>query len=168
MDATVFFFGLEKKPREQKIFHQPKMIMDQREIQTYAISFYEDLYCSEICDETTADEFLCDLSKLSEEERNELDRPLSFGEISQAVQEMCSGKSPGLDGLTAEFYESLWTLIGQDIYEVFLECINQGTLPLSCRRAILTLISKKGDLGCLKNWRLASLICADFKMLSKS
>lgn len=80
------------------------MITDQREIQTYALSFYEDLYCSEICDEATTDEFLCDLSKLSEDQCNELDRPLSFGEISQAVQEMCSGKSPGLDGLTVEFF----------------------------------------------------------------
>lgn len=54
------------------------------------------------------------------------------------------------------------------MYEVFLECIDQGTLPLSCRRAILTLIPKKGVLGCLKIWQLASLICVDFKILSKS
>lgn len=174
MDApTVFFFGLEKKSREQKIFHQLKIpgggvTTDQKEIRRYAFSFYEDLYCSEKCDEATADEFLCDLPKLSKEERVDLDSPLSFRELSQAVQEMCSGKSPGLDGLSAEFFKSFWKLIGQDIYEVFLECIDKGTLPLSCRRAILTLIPKKGDLGCLNNWRPVSLICADFKILSKA
>jgi len=41
-------------------------------------------------------------------------------------------------------------------------------LPLSCRRAMLTLIPKKGDLGCLKNWRPVSLLCVDFKILSKT
>ncbi len=62
MDApTSFFFGLEKKPREQKSFHQLKIpgggvITDQREIQSYALSFYEDLYCSELCDDTVTDE----------------------------------------------------------------------------------------------------------------
>ncbi len=102
---TSFFFALEKKPREQKSFHQLKIpgdcvITDQQEIQYFAL-FYEDLYCSELCDDTETDELLCDLSKLTEEESNELDWPLTFGEISQAVQEMCSWKSPGLDGLTA-------------------------------------------------------------------
>jgi len=174
MDApTVFFFGLEKKPREQKIFHQLKMpcggvTTDQREIQAYALSFYENLYCSEKCDGAVADELLYGSTKLSEEDQDDLDSPLSFGELSQAVQEMCSGKSPGLDGLSAEFFKTFWNLIGQDLYGVFLECIEKGTLPLSCRRAILTLIPKKGDLGCLKNWRPVSLICADFKILSKA
>lgn len=174
MDApTVFFFGLEKKSRENKIFHQLKIpggrvTTDQREIQRYALSFYKDLYSSETCDEAAVGEFLSDLSKISEEERDDLDSSLSFGELSQAVQEMSAGKSPGLDGLSAEFYKCFWNIIGQDLYDVFLECIDQGTLPLSCRRAILTLIPKKGDLGCLKNWRPVSLICADFKILSKA
>ncbi len=79
-----------------------------------------------LCDDTATDELLCDLSKLTEEERNVLDGPLTFGEISQAVQEMCSGKSPGLDGLSTEFFKSCWNLLGQDLYEVFLECIIKG------------------------------------------
>lgn len=174
MDApTSFFFGLEKKPREQKRFHQLKIpggsvITDQREIQSHAFSFYEDLYSSEACDDSATDELLCDLPLLSEEESSELDRPLTFGEITQAVQELSSGKSPGLDGLTADFFKSFWNLLGQDMYDVFLECIKRGSLPLSCRRAILTLIPKKGDIGYLKNWRPISLICVDLKILSKS
>lgn len=57
-----------------------------------------------------------------------MDSPLSFGELSQAVQEMSSGKSPGLDGLSGEFFKSFWNLIGEDLYGVFLECIEQRTL----------------------------------------
>ena len=40
-------------------------------------------------------------------------------------------------------------------------------LPLSCRRAVLTLVPKKGDLSDLKNWRPVALLCADIKIFSK-
>lgn len=41
------------------------------------------------------------------------------------------------------------------------------SLPLSCRRAVLTLLPKKGDLQFIKNWRPVSLLCTDYKLLSK-
>ncbi|KAL7853086.1 hypothetical protein SRHO_G00188710 [Serrasalmus rhombeus] len=39
--------------------------------------------------------------------------------------------------------------------------------PLSCRRAVLTLLPKKGDLTVLKNWRPVALLCTDCKLLPK-
>lgn len=38
---------------------------------------------------------------------------------------------------------------------------------MSCLRAILTLLPKKGDLTEIKNWRPVSLLCSDYKILSK-
>ena len=38
---------------------------------------------------------------------------------------------------------------------------------MSCTRAVLSLLPKKGDLGQLKNWRPVSLLCTDYKILSK-
>ncbi len=156
MDApSAFFFGLEKKPRKQKYFHklnlsQGGVTTDQQEIRTHALAFYEDLYCAELCDGAATEQILCDLPHLSEEDQQTLDNPISFAELSLAVQELNPGKSPGLDGLSAEFYRVFWNLIGEDLYAVFLESFNQGKLPLSCRRAVLTLIPKKEILGSLK------------------
>ncbi len=101
---------------------------------------------------SSSNKFVWWLPHLSEEDQQTLDNPISFAELSLAVQELNPGKSPGLDGLSAEFYRVFWNLIGEDL-AVFLESFNQGKLPLSCRRAVLTLIPKKGDLGFLKNWR---------------
>ncbi len=92
---------------------------------------------------------------------------MSFAELSLAVQEVSPGKSPGLDGLSAQFYRVFWNLIGEDLYAVFQESFNQGKLPLSCRRAVVTLIPKKGDLGFLQNWRPVSLICVDLNIVKK-
>ncbi len=39
---------------------------------------------------------------------------------------------------------------------------------MSCRRAVITLLPKKGDLRNIKNWRPVSLLCSDFKIISKA
>ncbi|KAK3527698.1 hypothetical protein QTP86_034169, partial [Hemibagrus guttatus] len=57
---------------------------------------------------------------------------------------------------------------GQDMLDVLQDSIWRGELPLSCRRALLTLLPKKGGLTHLKNWHLVSLLCTDCKLLSKA
>ncbi len=174
MDSpTAFFFGLEKKPRVHKHLHQLKLpdgrvSTAQMEINAFAVSFYEDLYRAEPCNEAESDVLLSDLPQLSMKDKKDLESLLTMAELSRAVQELNPGKSPGLDGLSAEFYKAFWNLIGQDFYDVLVESIEREMLPLSCRRAVLTLIPKKGDLGCLKNWRPISLLCVDLKIFSKA
>ncbi|KAJ3607751.1 hypothetical protein NHX12_024802 [Muraenolepis orangiensis] len=41
-------------------------------------------------------------------------------------------------------------------------------MPVSCRRAVITLLPKKGNLQGIKNWRPVSLLCVDYKLLSKA
>ena len=52
--------------------------------------------------------------------------------------------------------------------EVFEGSFQSGLLPQSCRRAVVTLLPKKGDLQDLRNWRPVSLLCGDYKVLSKA
>ncbi len=66
-----------------------------------------------------------------------------------------------------DFYQNFWDTIGQDFYEVLLDCIRSKILPTSCRRAVLSLLPKKGDLGFRKNWRPVSLLCSNYKIISK-
>ncbi len=84
-----------------------------------------------------------------------------------AVKCLSSGKSPGLDGLPAEFYKSFWTIIGDDYFEVLQKCCSEGNLPTSCQRAVLSLLPKKGDLTFLKNWRPVAILCTEYTILSK-
>ena len=78
------------------------------------------------------------------------------------------GKAPGIDGLPADFYTFFWSVIGEDVGDVLRDSLASGCLPLSCRRAVITLPPKKGDLQQLKNWRPVSLLCTDYKLLSKA
>ncbi|KAK3510682.1 hypothetical protein QTP70_013507 [Hemibagrus guttatus] len=114
------------------------------------------------------DSFLVGLPKLSERAARELDRELSLEELHEALQRMENGLASGIDGLPAEFYKAFWAVIGQDVLDVLRDSIQRGELPLSCRRAVPTLLPKKGDLTHLKNWRPISLLCTDYKLLSKA
>lgn len=84
------------------------------------------------------------------------------------MQQLSTGKSPGVDGLPAEFYKVVWGVLGEDLYDVFCECFKRGCLPISCQIAVLSLLPRSGDLGLLKNWRPVSLMCLGYKILSKS
>ena len=58
-------------------------------------------------------------------------------------------------------------VLGPDLLEVYQEAFEEHMLLSSCRRALLSLLPKKGDLGLLKNWRPVSLLCLDGKTLDE-
>ncbi|CAM2111053.1 unnamed protein product [Caretta caretta] len=81
---------------------------------------------------------------------------------------MPTNKSPGMDRLTVEFYHMFWDVLGPDLVTVWVESLQGGVLPLSCRRAVLTLLPKKGDLRDLRNCRPVLLISMDYKIIAKA
>ncbi|CAM2106071.1 unnamed protein product [Caretta caretta] len=81
---------------------------------------------------------------------------------------MPTNKSPGMDGLTVEFYRVFWDVLGPDLVTVWAESLQSGVLPLSCRQAVLALLPKKGDLRDLRNWRPVSLLSMDYKVVAKA
>ncbi|CAM2118270.1 unnamed protein product [Caretta caretta] len=81
---------------------------------------------------------------------------------------MPTNKSPGMDGLTVEFYSVFWDVLGPDLVIVGPESLQTGVLPLSCRRAVLALLPKKGDRRDLRNWRPISLLSTDYRVVAKA
>ncbi|KAI3358257.1 hypothetical protein L3Q82_003259 [Scortum barcoo] len=106
--------------------------------------------------------------KFSTETNSRLAEPLRLCELQAALQSMQGQRAPGIDGLTVEFYKAFWDILAADILDVFNESLTYGSMPVSCRRAVLTLLPKKGNLQDIKNWRPVSLLCVDYKLLSKA
>lgn len=75
-------------------------------------------------------------------------------------------KSPGLDGLTVEFYRQFWDKLKFLVEDVLHTGYDKQRLSYSQRTSILTLIFKKGDPLLLENYRPISLLNVDFKLLS--
>lgn len=108
------------------------------------------------------------LPTLNDDQQELIDNAISYDELSTAASKS-NNKSPGIDGLPSEFYKTFWTLIGKDLHEVFLSFIEHNNLPLSCRRAVLTMIpKKKGDTSLLKICRPVSILCCDYTILNRA
>ena len=81
---------------------------------------------------------------------------------------MSSGKSPGDDGLPADFYKKFVDLISPTLVKVFRDAIGRGKLPESMQSAVITLIHKKGkNAQQCGSYRPVSLINVDTKILAK-
>jgi hypothetical protein len=74
-------------------------------------------------------------------------------------------KSPGLDGLTVEFYRVFWNKLKYILTDVLNKGNDEKCLTYSQRTSILTLLFKKGDYLNLDNYRPISLLNVDLKIL---
>ena len=91
---------------------------------------------------------------------------MSLEESTIAIKKMKHNKSPGLDGISTEFYQAFWPLLGNLLTEVFSESYEHGYLPDSQRKAVLLLIHKKGNDDDITNYRPISLTNVDYRLLA--
>ena len=131
--------------------------------------FYKDLFSAEKCDESARDRlFSVNIPKLSDEARASCEGRVTVDELRKALLSMENNKSPGVDGLTTNFYKHFWPLMCDKLALVYNYAFDTGCLTVSQRRGIISLVFKKGDRTQLKNWRPISLLTTDYKILTKA
>lgn len=131
--------------------------------------FYTDLYHSEPTSPMAREKEVSKITtQLREEEKEHISGLLTAQEVTTAVKEMKTGKSPGLDGLTLEFYREFWAILKQDFLEMANEGFTRGKLSHSQRTGVIRLIYKKGNREDLTNWRPITLLNADYKIIAKT
>ena len=82
---------------------------------------------------------------------------------------MGSGKSPGEDGFTVEFYKCFFDIVGNDLLNSLKAAYGNGEMSISQCRGVITMIPRENsDLRELSNWRHIPLLNADFKIASKA
>ena len=127
---TKYFLNLEKSRQTKKsiikIYDKDGNILDdQTQILNRQKEFYENLYSSTKPSKTDIEEFIEDIkldSKLSDEESNKCEGLLTEEECYSAINKMKSNKSPGLDGLTVEFYRTFW----KSVNSLLINALNEG------------------------------------------
>ena len=147
---TKYFLNLEKMRKQKKEMTELKsrsgeLLSDSKDIRK-EIDFYQDLFSvKEVGPE--AHDWLLDQVSMSvdEQEQTSCEGLLTVEECREALNGMDTGKFPGIDGLTAEFYIAFWAVLGSDLVEVLSYGFQQGQLSVSQRRGLLSLIFKKGE-----------------------
>ena len=80
-----------------------------------------------------------------------------------------SDKTPGVDGLTIEFYRKFWKNLCPALIKMYYDSYNNSLLPLSTRRGVISLLPKKDkDTRVIKNLRPLTLLNNDYKILAKT
>ena len=174
---TKYFYGLEKRHHDIKTVSKLKVgehsyIEDQFKILEEEKKFYESLYRSNnINDKTFKNSPFFNpenVTALTEEERKACEGLVNEEECTNALKDFSNNKTPGTDGLPAEFYRFFWPDICFDLLASFNYAFQHGTLSISQRRGIISLIPKKNkDKTILENLRPISLLNVDYKILTK-
>ncbi len=133
-------------------------------------SFFKTLYSSEYADINSQTTFLDSLSipTISEETKISLDIDITEEEITEAIDNLTAGRTPGPDGLNVDFYKKFKRKLARPILDMFKESFANGVLPESLRYALITLIPKPNKINTkCESFRPISLLNTDVKILSK-
>ena len=170
---TKFFLGLEKSHQTFNVIKELKTsdgrtAKSENEVLGEMCNYYENLYTSKNINDHDIDNYLnqCDIPKLSQIDKELCDFFPTLMECKEAVFNMKTNKSPGIDGLTGEFYKHFWNSIATLFYDALGEIFQNGELSFSQRLSVLTLIHKKDDKKDLKNYRPLSLTNTDYKIIA--
>ena len=107
--------------------------------------------------------------KLSETDKVSCDGKLTLQNCWDTPNLMKSGKTPGNDGLTKEFYVWFFGIIAPLLVNSLNYSFKFEESSTSQKQAMNTFIEKKGrDKRLVKNWRPISLMNVDTKIASKA
>lgn len=165
---TAYFFNLEKARANSKnitalrnelgeTIKNPQSILKEEQL------FYKKLYnqkpVSQWPYQNTSD------TKLSEEEKINLDKEMTDQELSASLAGMSNNKTPGTDGLSADFYKVFWIHLKSLYGQVVRAALKDEILHPTARQGIITLLPKKDkDLRLTVSQKLEALNLAKCRL----
>ena len=97
-----------------------------------------------------------------------IDTPITIQDIKTAINALHNDKSPGPDGLTAEFYKAFMPSLAPLLLTLYTTSYLQGALPQMFNEAYITVLEKSpNDRTSVGGYRPISLLNTDYKILAK-
>lgn len=168
-----YFFNLEKARSNAKVITKIKtengnIISDPRTILEEEKRYYQKLYGTRPTLSLWPYINHTD-NKLSPQERINLDNELSDVELSSSLMGMANNKTPGLDGLSADFYKVFWIHLKDIFGNAVRYMLEAGFLHETAKQGIISLLPKKDvNYLFLKNWRPLTILNVDYKIISRA
>jgi hypothetical protein len=106
-------------------------------------------------------------SKLNQEDIKHLNRSITQNEIEAAIKSLPKKKSPGTNGVSAEFYQSFKEELIPRLFKLFPKIEWERKLPNSFYETSMTLIPKPDKETSKKKYKLISLMNIDIKIINK-
>jgi hypothetical protein len=174
--STAYFLGIEKNRQTNNVIDSLKdtkgiVQTNDETILEIAKEYYSNLYKTTKPSQSCIDEYFDNIDedaqvRLSEADKLKCDGEVTFQECSEVLSKMKKNKSPGLDGLTVEFYSKFWNVLGPILVKVYNESFKNEVLPNTLNKSVMALIFKKGERSQISNYRPISLTNVDYKLLA--
>ena len=170
--STKYFFSLEKARYNSKtcfkmINEEGNVLENQHLILESQKTYYQDLYSKD-------EDVLFNLENIynisvPQNIKQDQSEQLSIQDYSQALKKMNNNKTPGSDGIPADFYKVFWSKISKLFCEMAEEVYEEKQMTTTAREGILNLIPKPNkDARYIKNLRPITLLNTDYKIIEKA
>ncbi|MDC0525513.1 reverse transcriptase domain-containing protein [bacterium] len=135
----------------------------------HAARYYETLMSRKPSDTAAAATLESKLKEktLSDADRKKLDGKITPSEVRRAVRRLAKGKSPGPDGLPAEYFHVMEDVLADDLAAYYNEIYDDRYLTDNMLMGEIILLYKKKDPRDVRNYRPITLLNVEYKILTK-
>ncbi|KAF7245269.1 hypothetical protein EYD10_08704 [Varanus komodoensis] len=163
-----------KKEREKRLLSKLKDEEGQLQVQSIHIKkiaedFFAKLYQNDEFSTEKVNEYIQkgDLPKLPKKYQKVLNQEVTITEVTEAIKRQKNDKTPGPDGLPAEFYKSFEGIFTTLLKDICNAALLNAKIPNTWTEANITLILKEDtDLTQIQNYGPISLLNVDYKMFA--
>ena len=165
-----YFCSLEKRnfiDKTIKKVSDGSFVTEQKQVLHHIRKFYADLFNDKNVqdDDNIFERLNCHFTQ-------KVDNPslgdlVTVEELGAVLKKIKPNKSPGIDGITAEFLKVFWGKLKFFVANSINTSFKKGTLSTTLRICLITCLPKGNkDRKLLKNWRPISLISVVYKIAS--
>ena len=138
-----YFLNLEKYNSTNKsitkMIANNVEITDQNLINTETKNYYQTLYSQNTTDHAQIYEILADIPKLSESDMQKTKGTITYAECLKALKSLPNGKTPGIDGITTDFYKFFWNDVSTIVIESLNYAFAKGEMSSDQKMRVITL-----------------------------
>lgn len=148
---------------------QDKEWFEEKDLGRIAEEYFKSLFSTEDLGIRIEEEelFQENTQKVTQEQNENLTRPVTRKEVKEAVFDINPSKCPGPDGMTGYFYQQFWDHIGEDLFNLVQGFMRDGKLEPTMNKTNICLIPKKMKSERMMDYRPISLSNVAYKIIAK-
>ncbi|XP_019196029.1 PREDICTED: uncharacterized protein LOC109189860 [Ipomoea nil] len=171
-DANTRFYHMYASARKRKntilrLKYDLGRWVDGDALKPVVMNYYNGIFTANPAVVDGADFFASVTPCVTQSHNEWLNRPFDPGEVKAALFAMFPDKAPGPDAMNPGFYQQFWDVVGMDVTDFVLDCLNSGSLPHGLNESNIVFIPKKQTPELVADLHSIALSNVVYKIIAK-